>query len=46
MCKKIHLFKMYNLMNAFTCETIAVVQLFATLWTIARQAPLPMGFSR
>ena len=22
------------------------VQLFATLWTIARQSPLPMGFSR
>ena len=23
MCNKIHLFKMCNLMNAFTCETIA-----------------------
>ena len=23
MCSKIHLFKMYNSMNAFTCETIA-----------------------
>ena len=22
------------------------VQLFVTLWTVARQAPLPMGFSR
>ena len=22
------------------------VQLFATLWTVARQAPLSMGFSR
>ena len=22
------------------------VQLFATPWTVARQAPLPMGFSR
>ena len=26
--------------------TLSRVQLFATLWTIARQAPLSMGFSR
>ena len=26
--------------------TSVVFQLFATLWTAARQAPLPMGFSR
>ena len=29
------------LMLVFSC-----VQLFATLWTVAHQAPLPMGFSR
>ena len=28
-------------LSRFNC-----VQLFATLWTVARQAPLPMGFSR
>ena len=27
-------------------QLLSRVQLFATLWTIARQAPLPMGFSR
>ena len=26
--------------------TLASVQLFATLWTVARQAPLSVGFSR
>ena len=28
------------------CEVASVVSDFATLWTIARQAPLSMGFSR
>ena len=28
------------------CEFLSCVQLFTTLWTIARQAPLPMEFSR
>ena len=27
-------------------ESLSGVQLFATLWTVARQAPLSMGFSR
>ena len=27
-------------------QPLSHVQLFATLWTIARQAPLSMGFSR
>ena len=30
-----------DLLSHFSC-----VQLFATLWTVAHQAPLPMGFSR
>ena len=29
------------MLNCFSC-----VQLFAALWTVARQAPLSMGFSR
>ena len=28
------------------CESLSRVQLFATPWTIAHQAPLSMGFSR
>ena len=28
------------------CQLLSRVQLFATPWTIARQAPLSMGFSR
>ena len=28
------------------CLSFSCVQLFATLWTVARQAPLSMGFSR
>ena len=27
-------------------KSLSHVRLFATLWTAARQAPLPMGFSR
>ena len=27
-------------------KLLSCVQLFVTLWTVARQAPLPMGFSR
>ena len=27
-------------------KSLSHVQLFATLWTVARQAPLSMGFSR
>ena len=27
-------------------KSLSCVRLFATLWTIARQAPLSMGFSR
>ena len=27
-------------------KSLSCVQLFVTLWTIARQAPLSMGFSR
>ena len=28
------------------CESLSHVQLFVTPWTVARQAPLSMGFSR
>ena len=36
-----HLTLRVCMLSCFGC-----VQLFATLWTVARQAPLPMGFSR
>ena len=28
------------------CPVLSRIQLFATLWTVARQAPLSMGFCR
>ena len=28
------------------CKSLSRVRLFVTLWTVARQAPLSMGFSR
>ena len=28
------------------CESLSQVQIFATPWTVAHQAPLSMGFSR
>ena len=30
----------------FVCMSLNCVQLFVTPWTVARQAPLSMGFSR
>ena len=33
-------------MRACVLSLFSRVQLFATLWTVARQAPLSMGFSR
>ena len=27
-------------------QLLSHIQLYGTLWTVARQAPLPMGFSR
>ena len=33
-------------MRACVLSLFSHVQLFATLWTVARQAPLSMGFSR
>ena len=30
----------------FVCQSLSRVQLFATPWTVAREAPLSMGFSR
>ena len=36
-----------NVMHAYVCvQSLSHVQLFATLWTVACQAPLSMGFSR
>ena len=32
--------------QAFSCVMLSCVQLFATLWTVAHQAPPSMGFSR
>ena len=37
---------MISLMYARMLNHFSRVQIFATLWTIARQAPLSMGFSR
>ena len=31
---------------AYMLSHFSRVQLFVTLWTVARQSPLPMGFSR
>jgi len=40
----------YKLSDIFyiiiVCAVLSCVQLFATLWTVAHQAPLSMGFSR
>ena len=33
-------------MRLCVCAVVSRVQLFATLWTVARQAPLSMGFSK
>ena len=33
-------------MHAWTLNHFSHVQLYATLWTVARQAPLSMGFSK
>ena len=38
-----------NLLKACSCKSLSrfnCIQLFATLWTITRQAPLSVGFSR
>ena len=35
-----------NVLHACVLSRFSRVQLFATLWTVARQAPLSMGFSR
>ena len=32
--------------QAIVVQSLSCVRLFATLWTVARQAPLSMGFSR
>ena len=33
-------------MQSACAQLLSLVQLFVTLWTVARQAPLSMGFSR
>ena len=35
-----------NIMSVLCAESLSHVQLFATPWTVAHQAPLSMGFSR
>ena len=37
---------MWNLEKWYVLSCFSHVQLFVTLWTVARQAPLSMGFSR
>ena len=39
-------FTLYNRLCAYMISHFSCVQLFATPWTIAWQAPLSMGFSR
>ena len=36
----------YNMINMCVLSHFSHVQLFVTPWTVARQAPLSMGFSR
>ena len=38
--------KIYHVSHQWKCQLLGHVQLFATPWTIAHQAPLSMGFSR
>ena len=42
---RIHLFILFHILfpSPSPCESLSRVQLFATLWTIACQAPLPIG---
>ena len=35
-----------NLVCGCVCELLSYVQLFATPWNVAHQAPLSMGFSK
>ena len=46
--QKMNLMKIISFICVFACvlSCFSHVQLFATLWTIAHQAPLSMGFSR
>ena len=37
---------LYQLLGSLCAQTLCPVQLFATPWTVARQAPPSMGFSR
>ena len=39
-------YKNYPYYKIFKCWSLSRVRLFATLWTIAHQAPQSMGFSR
>ena len=41
----IHLQNAYHLLKLSTCA-LSPVRLFAPLWSVARQAPLSMGFPR
>ena len=45
-CSQSDCFKFVNLSHACMLSCFSHVWLFATLWTIAHQAPLSMGFSR
>ena len=43
---KKHTFQSWTHTYMYTCESLSRVRLFATPWTVARQAPLSMEFSR
>ena len=45
-CSHVNGFQASACMPACMLSHFSRVQLFATLWTVARQSPLPMGFSR
>ena len=38
--------KSFHPRSEYKVKSLSRVQLFATLWTVAHQAPLSMGFSR
>ena len=42
----IYFFRLFSFLSAYILNHFSHVQLFATLWTVAHQAPLSMGFSK
>ena len=43
---KYHLLQLYNELMYVCTQFLSPIQLYATPWIVAHQAPLPMGFLR